>query len=311
MPSTSWRGRWTGRSNRKIELGSSDSSNSPIRRHRSSCLRSTTSRSSLRRQRARAVSRPSVGDASPAMRWLWRTRGRNGSWASELSPTPRRRSWASPSSPSRLPSGWVAETSAVATIAQVASTIAGAALVGRGVLSLRSSRAAAYHWFMRGLLVWILVTQVFVFYSSSSPASAGSSWTLSPTAACGSPLPARSSPDEAQAKPPLARRDSRWLIGTKRRSGECYRAAARLQAELARRPLRMPRAILDGEAGRSSASNWSQTMIRYGVGFGPAGLRMEPGRATPCRRAGSGSDRFGPSRVDASRSSSARSRGCS
>jgi hypothetical protein len=64
------------------------------------------------------------------------------------------------------PAGGVAETSAVATIAQVASTIAGAALVGRGVLSLRSSRTAAYHWFMRGLLVWILVTQMFVFYSS-------------------------------------------------------------------------------------------------------------------------------------------------
>jgi hypothetical protein len=64
------------------------------------------------------------------------------------------------------PTGGAAETSAAATIAQVASTIAGAALVGRGVLSLRSSRTAAYHWFMRGLLVWILVTQVFVFYSS-------------------------------------------------------------------------------------------------------------------------------------------------
>jgi hypothetical protein len=25
---------------------------------------------------------------------------------------------------------------------------------------------AAYHWFMRGLLVWILVTQVFVFDNS-------------------------------------------------------------------------------------------------------------------------------------------------
>jgi hypothetical protein len=59
-----------------------------------------------------------------------------------------------------------AETSTVATIGQVASTIAGAALVGRGVLSLGRSRAAAYHWFMRGLLVWILVTPVFVFYSS-------------------------------------------------------------------------------------------------------------------------------------------------
>jgi hypothetical protein len=64
------------------------------------------------------------------------------------------------------PTGGVPETSTVATIGQVASTIAGAALVGRGVLSLGRSRAAAYHWIMRGLLVWILVTQVFVFYSS-------------------------------------------------------------------------------------------------------------------------------------------------
>jgi hypothetical protein len=64
------------------------------------------------------------------------------------------------------PTGGVPETSTVATIGQVASTIAGAALVGRGVLSLGRSRATAYHWFMRGLLVWILVTQVFVFYSS-------------------------------------------------------------------------------------------------------------------------------------------------
>jgi len=64
------------------------------------------------------------------------------------------------------PADGVAETSAVATIGQLASTIVGAALVGRGVLSLRNSRTAAYHWFMRGLLVWILVTQIFVFYSS-------------------------------------------------------------------------------------------------------------------------------------------------
>ena len=64
------------------------------------------------------------------------------------------------------PAGGVAETSTVATLAQVASTLAGTALVARGVLSLHHSRTAAYHWFMRGLLVWILVTQVFVFYSS-------------------------------------------------------------------------------------------------------------------------------------------------
>jgi hypothetical protein len=60
----------------------------------------------------------------------------------------------------------VTDTSTAATIAQVVSTIIGAALVGRGVLSLPGSRATAYHWFLRGLLVWILVTQVFVFYSS-------------------------------------------------------------------------------------------------------------------------------------------------
>jgi hypothetical protein len=46
------------------------------------------------------------------------------------------------------------------------STLAGAALVARGALALPGSRAGAYHWFLRGLLVWILVTQVFVFYGS-------------------------------------------------------------------------------------------------------------------------------------------------
>lgn len=58
------------------------------------------------------------------------------------------------------------ETSGVATTAQILSTIAGAVLVARGLLSLRGSRVEAYAWFMRGLLVWLLITQVFVFYSS-------------------------------------------------------------------------------------------------------------------------------------------------
>jgi hypothetical protein len=58
------------------------------------------------------------------------------------------------------------ETSTVATAAQLVSTIAGAACIGVGVIRLRTSRHSAYHWFMRGLLVWILITQVFVFYSS-------------------------------------------------------------------------------------------------------------------------------------------------
>ena len=56
----------------------------------------------------------------------------------------------------------VAGTSA----AQVGSTIVGAVFVGVGVVALRRSRLEAFHWFQRGLLVWILVTQVFVFYSS-------------------------------------------------------------------------------------------------------------------------------------------------
>jgi len=57
-------------------------------------------------------------------------------------------------------------TSAVATVAQLVSTLAGAILVARGILSLHDSHADAYRWFMRGLLVWILITQVFIFYSS-------------------------------------------------------------------------------------------------------------------------------------------------
>jgi hypothetical protein len=64
------------------------------------------------------------------------------------------------------PAGSAIETWTVASIAQMGSTIAGAVLVGRGVISLPTSRPEAYHWFIRGLLVWILVTQVFVFYSS-------------------------------------------------------------------------------------------------------------------------------------------------
>jgi uncharacterized membrane protein len=58
------------------------------------------------------------------------------------------------------------DASTAANVTQLGSTILGAALVGRGVISLPSSRIAAYRWFMRGILVWILITQVFVFYSS-------------------------------------------------------------------------------------------------------------------------------------------------
>jgi hypothetical protein len=58
------------------------------------------------------------------------------------------------------------DASTAADVTQLGSTIVGAALVGRGVISLPSSRITAYRWFMRGILVWILITQVFVFYSS-------------------------------------------------------------------------------------------------------------------------------------------------
>jgi hypothetical protein len=54
----------------------------------------------------------------------------------------------------------------VSALGQVLSTLAGAALVARGVLALPSSRLAAFRWFVRGVLVWILITQVFVFYDS-------------------------------------------------------------------------------------------------------------------------------------------------
>ena len=57
------------------------------------------------------------------------------------------------------------ETPIVAT-AQQASSLVGGLLILRGVVSLPRSRAAAYVWFTRGLLVWMLISQVFVFYSS-------------------------------------------------------------------------------------------------------------------------------------------------
>ncbi len=62
--------------------------------------------------------------------------------------------------------GSASDASTAALVAQLGSTIAGAALVGRGVIALPGSRVAAYRWFMRGILIWILITQVFVFYSS-------------------------------------------------------------------------------------------------------------------------------------------------
>jgi hypothetical protein len=53
-----------------------------------------------------------------------------------------------------------------AVLGQVLSTLVGAALVGRGVLALPVSRADAFRWFLRGILVWLLISQVFLFYTS-------------------------------------------------------------------------------------------------------------------------------------------------
>jgi hypothetical protein len=62
--------------------------------------------------------------------------------------------------------GGSAESLGAAAVGQAISTLAGAVLVGRGVLALTASRVVAYQWFLRGVLVWLLVTQVFVFYRS-------------------------------------------------------------------------------------------------------------------------------------------------
>jgi hypothetical protein len=58
------------------------------------------------------------------------------------------------------------EALSVAALGQVLSTIAGALLVARGVVALPTSRTEAYRWFVRGVLVWLLITQVFIFYQS-------------------------------------------------------------------------------------------------------------------------------------------------
>lgn len=71
------------------------------------------------------------------------------------------------------PSAGATETSRVATAVEILATIAGAVLVAQGLLKLRASRMDAYRWFMRGLLVWLLITQVFVFYSSQLAGTGG------------------------------------------------------------------------------------------------------------------------------------------
>ena len=66
----------------------------------------------------------------------------------------------------------------VTAIGQVASTLVGAALIARGVLALPTSHIDAYRWFVRGVLVWILITQVFVFYDSQLAGLSGLAFDL-------------------------------------------------------------------------------------------------------------------------------------
>ncbi|HLA65307.1 MAG TPA: hypothetical protein VK600_01850 [Candidatus Saccharimonadales bacterium] len=64
-------------------------------------------------------------------------------------------------------------TATVSGVAQTLSAVVGALLVLRGLPELRRSRFAAYRWFRRGVVVWILVTQLFVFYHSQLAGVAG------------------------------------------------------------------------------------------------------------------------------------------
>jgi ABC-type multidrug transport system fused ATPase/permease subunit len=66
----------------------------------------------------------------------------------------------------------------VATLGQVFSTFAGAALIARGVIAMPRSHIEAYRWFLRGFLVWILVTQVFIFYQSQLAGLSGLAFDL-------------------------------------------------------------------------------------------------------------------------------------
>ena len=65
-----------------------------------------------------------------------------------------------------------------AALGQLVSTLLGAALVVRGVLALPTSHIAAYRWFLRGVLVWLLITQVFIFYDSQPIGLAGLAFDL-------------------------------------------------------------------------------------------------------------------------------------
>jgi hypothetical protein len=58
-------------------------------------------------------------------------------------------------------------------LGQLAASAASAILIWIGIWRLRRSRLDAYHWFERSVVVSILVTQVFMFYSSQFSALGG------------------------------------------------------------------------------------------------------------------------------------------
>ncbi|MGH2512491.1 MAG: hypothetical protein ACRDGQ_07375 [Candidatus Limnocylindrales bacterium] len=66
-----------------------------------------------------------------------------------------------------------AQVTTVATAVQGLATLAGSLLILRGIPDLFVSRRAAFQWFRRGILVWILVAQIFVFYTSQLAGIAG------------------------------------------------------------------------------------------------------------------------------------------
>jgi hypothetical protein len=72
-----------------------------------------------------------------------------------------------------LAGGAGSSTATASGVGQTLSAVAGALVVLRGIPELTSSRIAAYQWFRRGVLIWILVTQVFVFYVSQLAGVAG------------------------------------------------------------------------------------------------------------------------------------------
>jgi hypothetical protein len=65
------------------------------------------------------------------------------------------------------------ESSDVADWVQVASSGATALLIGIGLVVRRRSRVSAYRWFKAGIMVSLLITQVFVFYHDQFSALIG------------------------------------------------------------------------------------------------------------------------------------------